>query len=175
MRLVYTVDVTLASGNVPAETKPPEAQDRVQKIASDLAGKPGALLPILHSVQDDFGHIPDWSIPIIATTLNLSRAEVHGVVSFYHHFRTKPGGKQTLYICCAESCRALGSEALLDSAKQLLSVDLHETTADGAYTLEPIYCLGNCACSPAVMIDETLHGRVSPTRLASILSLDDEA
>jgi formate dehydrogenase subunit gamma len=131
-----------------------------RKIAADLAATPGALLPVLHALQAEFGYIPDVAVPAIASELNLSRAEVHGVISFYHLFRTKPAGNKTVYLCRAESCQAMGGAALEAHAKQSLGINFHETTADGAITLEPVYCLGNCACSPAIMIDDQLHSRV---------------
>lgn len=122
---------------------------------------PGGLLPLLHAIQDTLSYIPETSYPEIAKALNLSVAEVHGVVSFYHHFRTEKPGKHIVQICRAESCQAMGSVDLESHAKSCLNVDYHQTTADGSITLEPVYCLGNCALSPAVMIDDELHGRVS--------------
>jgi len=133
----------------------------------------GALLPILHSLQDHFGHVPRESVPVVAKALNLSRAEVHGVISFYHWFRDTPGGKHTLYICRSESCMAMGSRKLEESAKSLLGIDYHETTQDGQFTLEPVYCLGNCACSPSIMIDDRLHSRVSSSSLPQILANEE--
>jgi formate dehydrogenase subunit gamma len=141
----------------------------IRELAQARAADPGALLPILHAVQDRFGHVPEAAVPIVADVLNLSRAEVHGVVTFYHFFRTKPPGKQTLYVCRAEACQSMGSRALERYAREKLGVDFHETTADGRFSLEPVYCLGNCACSPAVMVDETVYGRVTPQRLDEIL------
>lgn len=137
-------------------------------IASNIK-KPGALLPILHGIQDNLGHIPEEAVPLIADELNLSRAEVHGVISFYHYFRQTPPGRHCLQICQAESCQAMGSEALTDYAKSLLKIDFHETTHDESVSLEPVYCLGNCACSPSVMIDDEVHGRVTPEKLEQIL------
>lgn len=134
----------------------------VQAIAIALKDKPGALLPILHGVQDSLGYIPSESVPVIAKTLNLSRAEVHGVISFYHYFRETPPGKQTIQVCRAESCQAMGSLALENHIKSRLGIDFHETTADGGFSLEPVYCLGNCACSPALQIGPDIYGRVSP-------------
>jgi formate dehydrogenase subunit gamma len=122
---------------------------------------PGALLPILHGVQDALGYVPDGSIALIAHALNLSRAEVHGVVSFYHYYRTRPPGKHVVYLCRAEACQAMGSVALQAHAKRRLGIDWHETTADGLVTLEPVYCLGNCACAPSLMVDGELHARVT--------------
>lgn len=121
------------------------------------AGKhrPGALLPILHDIQDALGYIPQDALPVIGRALNLSRAEVHGVVTFYPHFRREKPGRHVVQICQAEACQSMGVAKLTTYACEKLGVALHETTADGAITLEPVYCLGNCACSPAVMIDGT--------------------
>lgn len=140
-----------------------------------LRDLPGALLPILHAIQDDLGYIPQDSYPSIAEALNVSVAEVHGVVSFYHHFRTQPVGKHILHLCRAESCQAMGAAALEQFAKQTLGIDFHETTADGAITLEPIYCLGNCACSPAIALDEKVMGRVDEKRLQQLIAQAREA
>ncbi len=123
---------------------------------------PGALMPILVGLLDRFGYINTDIVPAIADALNLSKAEVHGVISFYHDFRTTPPGRHTVKICRSESCQAMGGNALIDHVKKRLDVDFHGTTADGRYTLEPVYCLGNCACSPALMVDNHLHGRVTP-------------
>lgn len=141
----------------------------VRKLAEQRAAEPGALLPILHAIQDDLGFIPEDAVGIVADVLNLSRAEVHGVVTFYHFFRTHPPGKHTLYVCRAEACQSMGARELEKHVREKLAIDFHETTADGRYSLEPVYCLGNCACSPAVMVDETVYGRVTPERLDRIL------
>jgi formate dehydrogenase subunit gamma len=122
---------------------------------------PGALLPLLHAIQDDVGWIPEDCYLPISKALALSVAEVHGVVTFYHHFHTHPVGKHILQVCRAESCQAMGSEQLEKDIKAKLGIDYHETTKDGAITLLPIYCLGNCACSPAVMLDDEVYGRVN--------------
>jgi formate dehydrogenase subunit gamma len=143
---------------------------QIRALAEAHAHRPGALLPILHAIQDEVGYISDAAVPIVANVLNLSRAEVHGVVTFYHFFRRKPPGRHTLYLCKAEACQAMGARALAAYARAKLQVDFHETTADGRFSLEPVYCLGNCACSPAVMIDENVHGRVTPERLDELLS-----
>ena len=142
----------------------------IRQLAEMLSAEAGALLPILHAIQDKLGYVPETAVPIVADVLNLSRAEVHGVVTFYHFFRTKAPGKQTLYVCRAEACQSMGSRALETYAQKKLGVEFHETTADGRFSLEPVYCLGNCACSPAVMVDETVYGRVTPERLDEILS-----
>jgi formate dehydrogenase subunit gamma len=150
----------------------PENQDFsrvVHGIAAARANEPGALLPILHEIQDQLGYIPESAVAVVAKVLNLSRAEVHGVVTFYHFFRTHPAGKQIVYLCRAEACQSMGARELEQYARKKLAVDFHGTTADGRYTLEPVYCLGNCACSPAIMVDETVYGRVTPERLDEIL------
>lgn len=141
----------------------------VQEAIARLKDQPGALLPILHGIQDSIGHIPPEAVPVIAKELNLSRAEVHGVVSFYHYFRQMPPGRHTLQICQAESCQAMGSAKLTEHAKRALGIEFHETTEDSQFTLEPVYCLGNCACSPAVMLDEEVHGRVTPERFDQLI------
>ncbi|WP_394753416.1 formate dehydrogenase subunit gamma [Crenothrix sp.] len=143
-------------------TEPSTTQLTVQEIAAALKDKPGALLPILHSIQDTLGYIPPESVADIAKTLNLSRAEVHGVISFYHYFRETPPGKHTIHLCLAESCQAMGNKKLEAHVKSTLGIDFHETTADGKFSLEPVYCLGNCACSPAMQIGKDIYGRVSP-------------
>lgn len=132
--------------------------------------RPGALLPILHAIQHELGHVPPDSIPAIASALNLSRAEVHGVVSFYHEFRSEAPGRHVVHLCRAEACQSMGADALVDHARKRLGVDFHGTTADGAVTLEPIYCLGNCALSPAMMVDGELYGRVSPARFDAVVT-----
>ena len=147
-----------------------EHGETVRRIAAGLKGRPGPLIEVLHAIQAQLGYVPPAAVPLVASELNLSRAEVHGVVSFYHYFRSTPPGAHTVSVCRAESCQAVGAEALADHARQRLGVDFHETTPDGRFSLEPVYCLGNCACSPAVMIDGRLHGRVTPERLDALLS-----
>ena len=148
--------------------------DAVSAAITAHAHRPGALLPVLHAIQDRIGHVPPEAVPVIAKALNLSRAEVHGVISFYHHFRSSPAGRHLIRICRAEACQAMGADALMDHARAALKIGLHETTIDGAFSLEPVYCLGNCACSPAVMVDSDLHGRVGPERFDAIVcSLGD--
>lgn len=149
---------------------PPWDADTVSAIVEDLRVKPGALLPILHRVQDEIGYIPPEALPIIAEGLNISRAEVHGVVSFYPYFRSEPAGCNTIQICRAESCQAMGSRALEVHAQKSLEIDFHQTTADGELTLEPVYCLGNCACSPAVRVGNTIHGHVDEKKFDLIVS-----
>lgn len=143
---------------------PEHVREAVLGVTRELKLQPGALLPVLHGVQQALGHVPSSAVALIAHELNLSRADVHGVISFYHFFRSEPAGRRTLYLCRAESCQAMGGAALEAHVKQRLGVDFHQTTADGSLTLEPVYCLGNCACSPAAMVDEELMGRVTPQR-----------
>jgi formate dehydrogenase subunit gamma len=131
---------------------------------------PGGLLPLLHAVQAAIGYIPAKSVAEIAAALNLSRAEVHGVISFYHDFRSEPAGRHVLQICRAEACQAMGSRALEAHAKNTLGIDYGDTTADGAISLQPVYCLGNCACSPSVRIDDDVHARVDAQRLDALLA-----
>jgi formate dehydrogenase subunit gamma len=142
----------------------------VSAVIDGLKDKPGALLPILHGIQDALGYIPSEGVPLIAKALNLSRAEVHGVITFYHYFRETPPGKHTLHICRAESCQSMGGVALQEHAKAALGIDFHETTADGAFSLEPVYCRGLCACSPAIAIDGEVYGRVSAERFDEVIA-----
>lgn len=159
-----------SSKAVPPATLDASARQTIEKVLSELGGKPGALLPVLHGVQDALGFVPPAAVAVIADHLNLSKADVHGVVTFYHHFRTTRPGRHTLQICRAEACQSMGCGVLEQHAKQHLGIDYHETTADGALSLEPVYCLGNCACSPAVMMDGQLYGRVSPERLDALVA-----
>ena len=131
--------------------------------------KPGALLPLMHAIQDDLGFVPEGSFKPISKAYNLSVAEIHGFVTFYHHFRTHLPGKNILQICRAESCQAMGSENLENYCQEKLGIDYHQTTKDNSITLEPVYCLGNCACSPAVMINEEVVGRVNETKIDQII------
>jgi formate dehydrogenase subunit gamma len=126
--------------------------------------RPGALLPILHDVQDALGYIPPESVAQIATALNLSRAEVHGVITFYHHFRTEPPAKHTIQICCAEACQSMGAEHLVQHAEKKLA-----GSKQGVCELKPVYCLGLCATSPAMMVDDELHARVTPEKFDRLL------
>jgi formate dehydrogenase subunit gamma len=142
-------------------TEPHTTQATIKAIIADLNDKPGALLPILHGIQNALDYIPSESVPEIAKALNLSRAEVHGVISFYHYFRDNKPGKHTIHLCRAESCQSMGAKQLENHVKTRLGIDFHETTTDGKFTLEPVYCLGNCACSPAMQIGEEIYGRVS--------------
>ena len=147
-----------------------DLQIKIDALIAKHQHLPGALLPLLHAIQDEVGYVPEASYKPIAKVLNLSVAEVHGVVTFYHHFRTHKPGRHTLQICRAESCQAMGSVALEAHAKQCLNIDYHQTTKDDAITLEPVYCLGNCALSPAVMMDNEIYGRVSAADLDALVA-----
>jgi formate dehydrogenase subunit gamma len=144
-------------------------KEAVEAAIARQKDRPGALLPLLHDIQDRLGYVPTEALPEIGKALNLSRAEVHGVVTFYHHFRSARPGKQVLRVCRAEACQAMGANELLSHIESSLQVKQGETTKDGRFTLEAVYCLGNCACSPAVMIDDDLHGRVTPQRFDELV------
>lgn len=149
---------------------PQAVHQSVHESIELLKSKPGALLPILHEIQARLGYIPKETVATIAKGLNLSVAEVHGVISFYHQFRTQPGGAHTVEVCRAEACQARGSRALEAHAKASLGVDYHQTTQDREVTLEAVYCLGNCACGPSVRIDDQIYARVSPERFDDLIS-----
>lgn len=153
-----------------ADTLSTKDLDKIEAHIVAHKQMPGALLPLLHAIQDDIGYVPEAAYPQISKALALSVAEVHGVVTFYHYFRTHPVGKHVLQVCRAESCQAMGSEKLEADIKAKLGVDYHETTKDGAITLLPVYCLGNCACSPAVMMDDDVYGRVDMAQIDEIVS-----
>ena len=143
--------------------------DRIHALIAQHKNMPGALLPLLHSIQDNIGYVPEACYLPISKALALSVAEVHGVVTFYHHFRRQPAGRHILQVCRAESCQAMGSEKLEANIKSSLGIDYHQTTQDGAITLEPVYCLGNCACSPAVMMDDEVYGRMDNQKVAELI------
>ena len=145
-------------------------QETVSGVVARLKDTPGALLPILHAIQDALGYVPPAAVPLIADGLNLSRAEVHGVISFYHYFRDSKPGRHTIHLCRAEACQSMNQQATEAHARQKLGVDFHGTTSNGAFTFEPVYCLGNCAASPAMMIDGELYGRVTPDRFDAIIA-----
>jgi formate dehydrogenase subunit gamma len=148
----------------------PSERDTVRRIVEDMKGRPGPLIEVLHSVQAALGYVPPDAIPVLAEVLNLSRAEVHGVVTFYHFFRETPPGRHMVSLCRAEACQSMGADELAAHAKGRLGVDFHGTTAGGAFTLEPVFCLGNCACSPAAMIDGRLYGRLTPERFDALIA-----
>ena len=149
---------------------PRDAQGTVHSVLERHAAEPGALLPILHDIQDALGYIPAEAVPAIAKGLNLSRAEVHGVITYYHHFRSEPAGRTVVQVCRAESCKACGADALMAHAEKVLACASHHTRADGAYTLEPVYCLGMCALSPAIMVGEKLYARVTPEKFDRVVA-----
>jgi formate dehydrogenase subunit gamma len=146
-----------------------EDRQQIVAIIEQHRTLPGAMLPILHGIQDQLGYIPGDAVNQIATALYLSRAEVHGVISFYHHFRTEKPGIHTIQVCRAESCQAMGSRELEQQIKQKLGIDYHQTTKDQQYSLEPVYCLGNCACSPSIRIGDDIHGEVDGEKFATII------
>jgi len=133
------------------------------------AGTPGGLLPLLHDVQDALGYVPAEAVPAIADALNLSRAEVHGVLTYYPFLRTTPPGRHTVRVCRAEACQAVGGDALMAHAEQRLGCAPHGITADGAVSLEPVFCLGLCASGPAMAVDERPHARVTPERFDQLI------
>ena len=144
------------------------SEPQAVEILSKHEGRPGALLPILHDVQTAFGHVPAEAVPFIAQALNLSRAEVHGVVSFYHDFRSEPAGRHVLKLCRAEACQSMNGVAFAEQALKRFGLDWHETTPDGRLTIEPVYCLGLCATAPSAMLDGELMGRLDADSLDEI-------
>ena len=146
-------------------TKP----DVASVIASRYDNKPDALLEILHDLQHEVGHIPEASLPVLAKALNISRAEVHGVVSFYHEFRRKPAGRHVVKMCRAEACQSMKGNELAEAAQKSLKVKFGETTSDGAITLEAVYCLGLCATSPSLLVDERPMGRMTPKKFETLV------
>lgn len=142
---------------------------QVQEILAAHNGMEGPLLPILHAIQAAFGYVPQASLPLIAKNLNLSRAEVHGVMTFYHDFREEPAGRHVLKLCRAEACQAMGADRVAAHAQKSLGIEWHETTKDGAITLEPVFCLGLCACAPAALVDGRVVGRVDEARFDALL------
>jgi formate dehydrogenase subunit gamma len=142
---------------------------RGRSIIAAEAAQEGAALPILHALQAAFGYIPPEAMPLVAAELNLTRAEVHGIVTFYHDFRTTPPGAHVLKLCRAEACQSMGADALVAEARKELRLDWGETSADGKVTLEPAFCLGLCACAPAAMLDEKVVGALDKKRLGALL------
>jgi formate dehydrogenase subunit gamma len=158
----------------PLKVEPPSTLSAAERSAvldacARLKQLPGALLPICHDVQQTLGFVPKDAVTLIANALNLSIAEVHGVLTFYHYFRREKPGRHVLHLCRAEACQALGSQALETHVKHSLGIDFHGTTPDGAVSLEPVYCLGNCALGPSMMVDEHLRGRMSPERFDAMM------
>ena len=149
---------------------PDDISQQITEIIVAHQGIEGALLPILHAVQAAFGYVPQATLPMIAKGLNISKAEVHGVMSFYHDFRSEKAGAHVVRLCRAEACQAVGADALAAHTKQSLGIDWHGTTTDGRVTLEPVFCLGLCACGPAAMVDERLVGRVDTARMDALVA-----
>jgi formate dehydrogenase subunit gamma len=154
----------------PSADLPADERSAVLESVHQNRALAGSLMPILHGIQERLGWVPPRAVPLIAFELNLSRAEVHGVLSFYHYFLQSKPGRQVIYLCRAEACQAVGAAALEAHAKRKLRADLHGTSADGRYTLEPVYCLGNCACGPSLMIDKELHAQVTPARFDELVA-----
>ncbi len=146
-----------------------ETERLLAQLLCQYQNTPGGLLPLLQDIQEDLGYIPPESIPGIAEVMNLSAAEVHGVVSFYHDFRTQPGARHCLQVCAAESCQAAGGRALAQVAREALGVEFDEITADGSVELKKVYCLGNCACSPSVRIDNETYARLDAAQLRTLI------
>jgi formate dehydrogenase subunit gamma len=146
------------------------SEERVREIIADHIALEGPLLPIFHALQTEYGHVPQLAIPVIAEVLNIGRAEVHGVMTFYHDFREEPAGKHVVKLCRAEACQAAGADRVADHARETLGVDWHGTTKNGAVTLEPVFCLGLCACGPAAMVDGRVVGLVTKKRFDKIIA-----
>ena len=146
-----------------------DKSNNVDQLVEQFKSLPGGLLPLLHAVKHSLGYVPESAVENIAKGFNLSRAEVHGVISFYHDFNTHPVGHHTVQICRAEACQSMGSREIEVHAKNRLGIDYGETTADGLITLEPVYCLGNCACSPSVRINNDIHARVDQERFDRLI------
>ncbi len=148
----------------------PWSERRAAEIIAAHKGGEGATLPVLHALQHAFGFIPREAVPMVAQALNLSRAEIHGVVTFYHDFRDTPPGQHVLKLCRAEACQSLGADALAQAARERLGLDWGETTPDGRLTLEPVFCLGLCASAPAAMLDDRVVGRLDAKRLDDLVT-----
>ncbi|TCO65915.1 formate dehydrogenase subunit gamma [Actinocrispum wychmicini] len=143
--------------------------DRVRAVIDAHRGDRGALLPILHGLQEEFGHVSQEMVPIIAHELNISRADVHGVITFYHDFRPEPAGRTVVKLCRAEACQSVGAEKLVRHAQQVYGIKLGQTTPDGSITLEQVFCLGNCALGPAAQINGRMHGKLDEHRLDELI------
>jgi len=155
--------------NDAAPGQEPWNEGRAEEIIAARLGEPGAMLPILHDLQSTFGYVPAEAVPMLADALNVTRAEVHGVVSFYHEYRRHPPGRHILRLCRAEACQALGCEAVADQLRARLKIAWHETTPDGAVTLEPVFCLGLCAIGPAALLDGQPLARLDAARIEAAL------
>ncbi len=159
-----------------AVAAPPESAEKARFICEERGNRPDELLEIFHAVQHELGYVPEVTLPVIAEALNLSRAEVYGVLSFYHDFRRTPPGRHVVKMCRAEACQALNTDKVCAHAEQKLGTKFGGTSPDGEFSLEPVYCLGNCALSPAMLIDDELYGCVDEKRFDAIIAdLDKEA
>ena len=147
-----------------------DIRERLDAIVALHRDREGPLLPILHDIQAEWGYIPQEAQPVIAAALGLTRAEVHGVVSFYHDFREAPSGRHVLRLCRAEACQSMGADALADQVRDALGIDFHETTPDGRLTLEPVFCLGLCACAPSAQMGERLVGRADLAKVTRLVA-----
>lgn len=158
-------------GGLPLNIHQPRADvaECTLAIVEELKGLEGPLLPILHRIQEEFSYVPQECLPVIARELNLSRAEVYGVMTFYHDFREHPAGRHVLKLCRAEACQSMGGDQLAERAKRLLGIDFHQTTPDGAVTLESVYCLGLCSCAPSAMLDGEVRARVDAAELEALV------
>jgi len=143
---------------------------RARSVIDEFKDLEGPLLPILHGIQEEFGHVPSETVPVIADALNLSRAEVHGVVTFYHDYRSQPAGRHVLKLCRAEACQSMGADAIAAQISQALGISFHETAKDDSVTLEPVFCLGLCACAPAAMLDGEVIGRLDADKIEEIVA-----
>ncbi len=144
-------------------------QEIVDSAIESHRGKVGALLPVLHLIQDKLGHVPRQAVPMIAQAMSLSRAEIHGVMSFYHDFRSDPPGENIIHLCRAEACQAMGARELEQHVMRRLGIGYGETTADGLVSLEPVYCLGNCACTPSIRVNDDIHARVTAQKFDELV------
>lgn len=151
-------------------SQPAPSAEEIREIVASQLHLEGPLLPILHALQSAFGCVPQAALPVISELLNITRAEVHGVMSFYHDFREVPAGRHVVKICRAEACQAVGADALAARTLEKLGTEWHGTTANGAVTIEPVYCLGLCACGPAAMVDNKVVGRVDDAKMAKLLA-----
>jgi formate dehydrogenase subunit gamma len=159
-----------ASASEPAKAPASPAEVSALAACAAHANKPENLLEILHDLQHDIGYVPESVLPVIANALNLSRAEVHGVVTFYHDFKREPHGQHIVKICRAEACQSMGTDHLCKHAEKSLKTELGGTTADGKVTIEQVFCLGNCALSPAVLVGDKLYGKVDAKRFDDIIA-----
>lgn len=145
-------------------------QKTILEVIDSLTNQQGSLLPVLHGIQESLGYVPEQAVPLIAEQLNMSRADVHGVISFYHHFRCSKPGTHVIQVCRAESCQAMGSVALEKHVKETLNIDYHQTTEDGLFSLEPVYCLGNCACSPSIGVANEVFGEMDTDKFDRLIT-----